>query len=149
MGLYAAALDHRISGVASVCGFGSLRAAVEGSRGGGLRRIFEVHQLQPRLGFFVDNPGALPYDYDDVLALILTQPSSTSGKQRRVFVLAPEDDRVHNVSEVEGLVRSLKRQLPSPAWKGFTYKAPPGINRLDDGKQQAVLEWLRSLPSPP
>ena len=139
VGLYAAALDERIAGVASVCGFGSLRASSEGSRGGGLRRIFELHQLQPRLGFFVDKPAALPYDYDDVLSLILAQPSA-GGKQRKVFVLSPQDDRVHNVTEVERLIL----RLTPLARQGLTLSTPAGINRLDDGKQHAVVDWLHA-----
>jgi pimeloyl-ACP methyl ester carboxylesterase len=143
VGLHAAALDVRIAGVASVCGFGSLRASVEGSRGGGLRRIFELHQLQPRLGFFVDKPEELPYDYDDVLSLILTKESA-AGNQRKVFVLSSKDDRVHNVSEVESLVRSLAT-LPPLARQGLTLSTPVGVNRLDDGKQHAVVDWLRAV----
>ena len=125
--------------MASVCGFGSLRASSEGSRGGGLRRIFELHQLQPRLGFFVDKPAALPYDYDDVLSLILAQPSA-GGKQRKVFVLSPQDDRVHNVTEVERLIL----RLTPLARQGLTLSTPAGINRLDDGKQHAVVDWLHA-----
>ena len=48
VGLHAAALDPRIAGVASVCGFEPMRTNAPGSRGGGLRRNFEVHQLQVR-----------------------------------------------------------------------------------------------------
>ena len=140
VGLYATALDDRIAGAASICGFGSLRKATEGSRGGGLRRDFELHQLQPRLGFFASDPAQLPYDLDDVLGLVLTQPSA-GGKRRNAFVLSPQNDRINNVSEVEALVASL----PSEALEGLTFVTPKGINRLDDGKQVAVVAWLQNV----
>eukprot|EP01051_Picozoa_sp_SAG22_P008866 SAG22_NODE_702_length_7784_cov_2.279896_3_plen_937_part_00 len=140
VGLYAAALDDRIAGAASICGFGSLRKATEGSRGGGLRRDFELHQLQPRLGFFASDPARLPYDVDDVLGLLLSQPSA-AGKRRKAFVLSPQNDRINNVSEVEALVASL----PSEALRGLTFVTPEGINRLDDSKQAAVVAWLQNV----
>lgn len=139
VGLHAAALDHRIAGVASVCGFGSLRRSVEGGRGGGLRRAFELHQLQPRLGFFAATPSELPYDYDDVIELIVSTPSA-EGRHRKVLVLSPQDDRINNVTDVTDLVRSL----PASMRGRVNLSTPAGINRLDDGKQQAVIDWLHS-----
>jgi len=138
VGLHAAALDQRIAGVASVCGFGSLPCATEGARGGGLRRDFELHQLQPRLGFFAAAPADLPYDYDELLELIVSRPAT--GPRRKVLVLSPQDDRINNVTDVTRLVRSL----PSSIRESINLSTPVGINRLDDNKQQAVIDWLHA-----
>ena len=77
---------------------------------------------------------------DDVLGLVLTQPSA-GGKRHNAFVLSPQNDRINNVSEVEALVASL----PSEALEGLTFVTPKGINRLDDGKQAAVVAWLQNV----
>ena len=52
VGLYAAALDERIAGVASFCGFTPLRTDTDDKPTGGIRRLWEWHALQPLLGMF-------------------------------------------------------------------------------------------------
>jgi pimeloyl-ACP methyl ester carboxylesterase len=68
--LYAAALDDRIAGVASFCGFTPLRTDTDAKPTGGIRRLWELHGLQPRLGMYDGRESELPYDFEDVLALV-------------------------------------------------------------------------------
>ncbi|MFH1070419.1 MAG: alpha/beta fold hydrolase, partial [Candidatus Glassbacteria bacterium] len=53
VGLAAAALDERITGVVSVCGFTPLRGAGPESGTEGLAAYSHLHGLLPRLGFFI------------------------------------------------------------------------------------------------
>ena len=46
------------------------RTEVEGRATGGLRRLFELHALLPRLGLFAARPAEVPYEYDELLALV-------------------------------------------------------------------------------
>jgi len=74
VGLYAAALDDRIATVASFSGFTPLRSDTDAKPTGGIRRLFEWHALQPHLGLFHCREDDIPYDFDDVLALIAPRP---------------------------------------------------------------------------
>ena len=135
VGLHAAALDGRIAGVASISGFTPMRSNKIGSRTGGLLRDAELHQLQPRLGFYSSEPQDLPYDYDDVLALI-----AESG--RPMLVYAPMQDRENGFEEVVAVVRRAKAAVGSKHAGMITLETPDTINRLDDATHTAIVEWL-------
>ena len=82
VGLYAAALDERITGVASFCGFTPLRTDDDTQPTGGIRRLWQWHALQPKLGLFHGHEAEIPYDFDDVLALL--RPPVHFPQQRRL-----------------------------------------------------------------
>lgn len=82
--LHAAAMDDRISSVACFEGFTLLRTDTDDKRTGGIRRLWELHSLQPRLGLFHEREDQIPYDYEDLFALIAPRPC---------FVSAPLRDR--------------------------------------------------------
>jgi pimeloyl-ACP methyl ester carboxylesterase len=146
VGLHAAALDRRLAGVASLSGFAPMRTNVEGSRGGGLRRDYELHQLQPRLGFFQADPTKLPYDYEDVIELIVGD--FPDDPPRQVLVYAPKRDRAHDHTEVARCIARVRHKL------GLTDDSGPGavlsfvedetVNMLDEPSQLAVLSWLKN-----
>ncbi len=73
VGLYAAALDERIAGVASFCGFTPLRTDTDAKTTGGIRRLWQWHALQPKLGLFQGREQEIPSDFDDVIAQILSE----------------------------------------------------------------------------
>ena len=66
--LHAAALDDRIAAVASLAGFTPFRSDLATRPTGGLARLARLHALVPKLGLFVGNESAVPYDYGDLLA---------------------------------------------------------------------------------
>ena len=61
--LHAAALDARISAVASLAGFTPMRTDNASRPTGGLRRLAEMHALAPRLGLYIGREDQLPYEY--------------------------------------------------------------------------------------
>ena len=70
VGLYATALDERIAGLACFSGFTPMRTDTDAKPTGGIRRYWEWHALIPKLGLYHQKESTIPYDYDDVLALI-------------------------------------------------------------------------------
>ena len=79
VGLYATALDERISGLACFSGFTPMRTDTDAKPTGGIRQYWEWHALIPKLGLYHQKESTIPYDYDDVLALIAGVIGTTWG----------------------------------------------------------------------
>lgn len=133
-GIYAAALDPRITAVASFCGFTPLRSDTAAQSTGGLRRLWELYALQPRLGLYEGREAELPYDYDDLLRLVAPRPC---------LVYAPLYDREADAAAVKRCVESAQG-----AWResgraeGLTLLQPPDFSRFQTPQFMALLEWL-------
>ncbi|MFC1563258.1 alpha/beta fold hydrolase, partial [candidate division KSB1 bacterium] len=84
VGLYSAALDDRIAGSASVCGFTPMRLATLDKGIEGIKAHSHLHGLLPRLGFFVGSENRIPYDFHEILSCIAPKP---------LLVIAPQIDR--------------------------------------------------------
>ncbi len=134
VGLYATALDNRIAGVASFCGFTPLRTDTDAKPTGGIRRLWEWHALQPRLGLFNGHEGDIPYDIDDVLALVAPRPC---------LIVAPKQDRLADSSDINRCVT-----LTRSAWtargvpQSLVFQTPDGINQFQAPQQKVALQWL-------
>lgn len=135
VGLYATALDERIAGVASFCGFTPLQTDTDAKPTGGIRRLWEWHSLQPLLGLFDGREQHIPYDFDDVLALIAPRPC---------LIYSPQRDREADFDDVVKCV-GRAREAWSSADKGdnLTHQTPNDINRFQSDQQNAFLEWRR------
>ena len=137
VGLYATALDDRIAGVASFCGFTPMRTDTDKKFTGGLRRFWEWHSLQPLLGLFHGREQQAPYDFDDVLGLIAPRPC---------LVYSPKRDREADYEDVAACVERARQ-----TWKAhgrgdnFTHQAPDDINRFQADQQNAFLQWAKGL----
>lgn len=134
VGLYAAALDERLAGVASFCGFTPLRTDTDAKPSGGLRRLWEWHALQPRLGLFHGHEEDLPCDMEDVLALIAPRPC---------LVVAPLRDRHADAAEVARCVGAARAAWPAEAADRLEFQTPDEINHFQAPMQRRALEWLR------
>ena len=77
VGLYTAALEDRVAGVASVCGFSPFRTSdAETKRANAsIGRYARLHGLQPRLGLFREDPDRLPIDFHEILGLVAPRPT--------------------------------------------------------------------------
>ena len=135
VGLYASALDDRISGVASFCGFTPLRTDTDTSPTGGIRRVWEHHALQPLLGIFHDDQGKIPYDFDDLLHLVSPRPC---------LIVSPQHDQEANFGDILDCVESVRReQIGSPDF--LTHLTPVDVNRFQADQQKMFLDWLKVL----
>jgi pimeloyl-ACP methyl ester carboxylesterase len=70
LALQVAALDQRVKGVVSICGFTPMRSDTVDRGTGGLARYSVDLPLLPRLGAFVGNESKVPYDYNELIAAI-------------------------------------------------------------------------------
>lgn len=107
---------------------------------GGNRRLYGLHALVPRLGWFRVSGGRLPlhqwpYDYDDLIAAM-------AGAGTRVQVYAPLRDRLANLHALKRvLVRARGRVPPST----LNVTAVDEIPIVNDRTQASVLNWLSEI----
>lgn len=156
VGLYAAALDERVNGVASVCGFSPFRLSNESKERehAVISRLSHLHGLQPRLGLFRDDPSRVPFDFHEVLGLIAPRP---------LLTVAPQLDWTHPQEDVERCVEAARRvydlygsgdrlDLRTPEdHLSFDYHearlydaSDPAASALRPTRRDAVFDWLES-----
>jgi cephalosporin-C deacetylase-like acetyl esterase len=98
--LYSAAMDERIAGVVSVCGFTPLRTSGNNKDIEGIKAYSHIHGLIPRLGFFVGHENRLPVDFDEIIASIAPRP---------VAVIAPQMDRDSNFADIKQSCQKIRK----------------------------------------
>jgi pimeloyl-ACP methyl ester carboxylesterase len=142
VGLYSAAMDNRIKSVASFAGFTPMRTNTADKQIGGLEQIWQRHALQPMLGLFQGRQQQLPYDFDDVLALVAPRPC---------LIYSPQHDRYADWADVTACVDRAKA-----FWRGagaadrLTQLSPDDYSRLQATQHQVYLDWLgKVLALPP
>ena len=134
VGLLTAAFEDRIKGVISVCGLDPLRLYTSDKSTEGIRQYSHLHGLLPRLGFFVDHQDRVPFDFDEVLALIAPKPA---------LVMAPTLDRYARLADVEREVEGCKRIYSLLGQPGaLSFETPADFNRFSRRMQERALEWL-------
>ena len=134
VGLLTAAFEDRIKGVISVCGLDPLRLYTSDKSTEGIRQYSHLHGLLPRLGFFVNQQDRVPFDFDEVLALIAPKPA---------LVMAPTLDRYARLADVEREVEGCKRIYSLLGQPGaLSFETPADFNRFSRRMQERVLEWL-------
>ena len=140
VGLYAAALDPRITSVVSISGFTPMRTDTAGRGTGGLARYSEERALLPRLGFFIGNESRLPYDFDELIATIAPRP---------VLVVEPTMDRATTPADVRQAV-DRARQVYSlySASDKLTLHEPVDYTRLTAATQDGAVRWMNQIHAP-
>ena len=133
-GLYAAALDERLAGVASFGGFTPMRSDTSAATGG-LRRLWKWHALAPRLGLFDGSEEKVPFDYHDVLSLVAPRPC---------LVYAARRDRELDPKAVSECIERARK-----VWKaggdpeGLEFHSPADIGRFQQAQHELFLRGLR------
>jgi pimeloyl-ACP methyl ester carboxylesterase len=134
VGLYAAALDPRITSVVSISGFTPMRTDTADRGLGGLARYSEERALMPRLGFFIGQEARVPYDFDDVIASIAP---------RSVLVVEPTMDRATSPADVrEAVERARTAYALYAAADKLTLYEPVDYTRLPNATQDRAVQWL-------
>ncbi len=137
VGLYSAALDERIAGTISVCGFSPMRFNAPGKTAEGIYGYSHLHGLIPRLGFFVGQETRIPWDFDEILACIAPRP---------VFVIAPSWDQYANLEDVRQCVAQVESVYGLYGSKqNLEVYVPEDYNRFSPAMLQEVLQWLQKL----
>lgn len=131
--LHAAALDKRIAGVASFAGFTPMRTDANDSSTGGLRRLYELFALAPRLVQFDADPSGVPYDYDDLLEAIAPRPT---------LLYTPTNDRWANFVDVNNTISKARS-----AWSDGTLlsvQQPNDTSKMEAAQAEALIAWLNT-----
>ena len=90
------------------------------------------------MGLFHDHEGEIPYDFDDLLALIAPRPC---------LVYSPKRDRDADFEDVLACVDRARRAWQASVRPDFlTHLAPDDVNRFQSDQQKVFLDWCRNLP---
>ncbi|MES2777606.1 MAG: alpha/beta fold hydrolase [Bacteroidota bacterium] len=136
LALYAAALDKRIAGVVAVAGFTPMRTDTPNKGMSGMTRYSHLHGLVPRLGFFAGHESKLPYDFDDMMALIAPRP---------VLIVQPSRDRDADPAAVRNAVnRAQKIYSFNNATNKLELQEPDDYGRFTDATQEKAIEWMKN-----
>ena len=135
LGLYAAALDERIGGVVSIAGFTPMRTDTPHKGASGMTRYSHLYGLAPRLGFFAGNESRLPFDYDELMALIAPRP---------VLIVQPQRDRDANIEDVRSAVKRARTIYAfGNAGNQLVLQEPDDYARLTNSTQDQIIEWVK------
>jgi pimeloyl-ACP methyl ester carboxylesterase len=136
VGLYTAALDGRLRGVVSICGFTPMRLDTRDKGTEGVARYSQLHGFVPKLGFFVGAEARIPYDFHEILALIAPRP---------LLVVAPELDRDATLADVKTAVAQARKVYALRGQQeALRLETPFDYNRLSSKVQDAVLTWMEA-----
>ena len=134
--LHAGALDARVAGIAAFSAFTPFRSDSDDRPTGGLRRLYEMHALVPRLGMFAADPSRVPYDYDELLAAIAPRPT---------LLYTPTGDRDATHADVRACVEAVARTVPH---LNLTHASPDEITKMEGPQADAAVEWLQRVAAP-
>ena len=135
VGLYSAAMDTRIAGAISVCGFTPMRTNTHGKTAEGIYEYSHLHGLLPRLGFFVKNESRIPYDYHEILASIAPRP---------LLIIAPTWDQYASFPDIQKCVNeSVKVYEIYKEKDNMELYAPEDYNRLSDEMKEYMVSWMK------
>jgi pimeloyl-ACP methyl ester carboxylesterase len=136
LGLYAAALDTRIAGVVAIIGFTPMRSDTPDKGLSGMTRYSHLHGLIPRLGLFAGNETKLPFDFDDVIALIAPRP---------VLIVQPQRDRDADPVAVRTAVKNARHIYSlQQAGDKLALQEPDDYGRLTDKTQDEAIKWMKT-----
>jgi pimeloyl-ACP methyl ester carboxylesterase len=140
VGLYSAALDERIAGVISVCGFTPMRFNIQGKTAEGIYEYSHLHGLLPRLGFFIGKEDRIPYDFHEILACIAPRP---------LLIIAPLWDQYANFKDVQQCVNEVDKvyDLYDKSVNLTTFM-PKDYNHFTPEMQQEAKQWLQMKIKP-
>jgi pimeloyl-ACP methyl ester carboxylesterase len=134
VGVYTAALDARVKGVVSISGFTPMRTDVAAKGTGGVARYSHERGLIPRLGFFVGHESQIPYDYDELLAMIAPRPA---------LVVQPTLDRDATPADVHSAVERARKVYDLyGAGSSMALQEPWDYNRLPEKTQDEIVKWM-------
>ncbi len=137
VGLYAAALDERIAGVASFAGWTPMRTDTDAKATGGIRRWWEWYGLLPRLGVFAGREKDLPYDMEDVLGMIAPRPC---------LIVSPVHDRYADLGDIRACLEKARA-----VWRGknaadaLTHQSPDDYSRFQPEQHAMFLNWINAV----
>lgn len=136
VGLFTAALDDRVAGVAAVSAFTPFRDTQVDGQQEGILAFSHLHGLLPRLGFFVGKEDHIPTDFNEIIGAIAPRP---------VWINTPTLDRHVNpdalrkcVDEARGVYQLYR------AGHALNLETPLGFNRFTSEQKKGMVHWISS-----
>ena len=88
----------------------------------------------PRLGFFAGHEDRIPYDFDELLAMVAPRPA---------LVIQPQFDRDATPADVRAAVDQARKvyTLYGVA-ASLALQEPWDYNRLPDSTQDSIIQWM-------
>lgn len=134
VGLFTAALDERVTGIAAVSAFTPFRDTQLIGRHEGVLAFSHLHGLLPRLGFFVGREDRIPVDFNEIVAAIAPRP---------VWINSPALDRHVNpealrkcVDDARGVYQIYRAE------DALSLETPLGFNRFTGEQQKEMVRWV-------
>ena len=134
--MYTGVLDDRIAGMACFSGWTPLRDTSKEIATGGNQRLWNLHALQPKLGWFDDREAELPFDYKDLIAEILPKPC---------LIVTPKRDRFADHDAIKKAINQVRLNNPKKADAALTWISPDGPNRFQVDQQRQFINWANSI----
>lgn len=135
IGLFTAALDDRVAGVAVASAFTPLRNA--GGNVEGIQTYSHLHGLLPRLGFFTDDAEKIPVDFTEIISAVAPRP---------LFVISPEMDRHAELENVKQSIEQVGKVYELYNASGaLQFETPFDINRFSSRQQSDMVNWLKTI----
>jgi pimeloyl-ACP methyl ester carboxylesterase len=132
--VHAAALEPRVKGVVSICGFTPMRTDTADKRTGGIGRFSHERGLLPRLGAFLGQESRIPYDYQDLIGAIAPRPVYVFNPlYNRDATIKDVRDSVEAARRVYDLYRASDRLVLDDPWDYF---------RLSGAVQDRIIKWM-------
>jgi len=128
------AVDDRVAGAVSICGFTPFRTDTDESPTGGIRRWSHLYGWLPRLGAFIGNEEKVPVDFNEILAAVAP---------RKFLVVQPKLDRHNTLKDVLKAVAGARGVYElCGAGDSLAVQTPRDWNRLTNRVQQPAIDWL-------
>ena len=135
--LYSTALDDRIAGVVTVCGFSPMRTNLPGKTAEGIYEYSHLHGLIPRLGFFAGCENRIPYDFDEIIGCIAPRPA---------LIIAPSRDQYADIEDIKKCVGEVRKVYTLFNKSGQPdLIVPEDYNRFSAYMQERMVAWIKKL----
>ena len=136
VGLFAAAMDDRIAGVAAVSAFTPFRDTRATGAQEGVLAFSHLHGLLPRLGFFVGQEDRIPVDFNEIIGAVAPRP---------VWINTPTLDR-HTDSDALHRCMDDAREVYQlyGAEDALRLETPVGFNRFTKEQEESMVQWISS-----
>lgn len=139
-GLYAAALDPGIAGIVAAGGVAPLRFNEATVSTGGIAWRNLVPLLLPRLGAFLQNEKRIPYDFNELMALIAPRPQ---------LIITFQGDSLSSYENLKRTMDSTARVYALlRAEKQFFFEARDDYNHYTPELNRQIIQFLQRLANP-
>ena len=133
--LVTAALDNRVSGVASVAAFSPWCASNQQYES--LKTYSHLHGLIPRIGFFIEQPQQVPVDFSEIIAAASPTP---------ILIIAPDLDRYTDITALKQTMLPVTELYDLSGKKTqFVLRYPHEINRMTREMYPEISAFFKEL----